>query len=143
MTERLSRRQALAGAAIAGVGVPVLAACGGSDTASDSNGGSTGGASSSPGAALASTADVAVGSGVILEAPAVVITQPTEGDFHAFSSICTHQGCPVTDFVDGDIHCSCHGSLFSATDGSVVKGPANKALAPFAIKVEGGDIVAG
>lgn len=143
MTERLSRRQALAGAAIAGVGVPMLAACGGSDTASDSNGGPSGDTSSSPGAALTSTADVAVGSGVILEAPAVVITQPTEGDFHAFSSICTHQGCPVTDFVDGDIHCSCHGSLFSATDGSVVKGPANKALAPFAIKVEGGDIVAG
>lgn len=139
MTERLSRRQAIAGAAIAGVGVPLLAACGSDNTASDASASP----SSSPGVTLAATADVAVGSGVILDAPAVVITQPTQGDFHAFSSICTHQGCPVSDFVDGDIHCSCHGSLFSATDGSVVQGPANKALAPFAIKVEGGDIVAG
>lgn len=143
MTERLSRRQAIAGAAIAGVGVPLLAACGsdssspaGDGTASDNSSGDAGGP-------LTTTAAVTVGSGVILEAPAVVITQPTEGDFKGFSSICTHQGCPVTDFVEGNIHCACHGSLFSATDGSVVQGPATKALAPFAIKVEGGDIVAG
>lgn len=143
MTERLSRRQAIAGAAIAGVGVPLLAACGsdsnspaGDGTVSDNSSGGTGGP-------LTTTAAVTVGSGVILEAPAVVITQPTEGDFKGFSSICTHQGCPVTDFVEGNIHCACHGGLALGHRRLGRPGTTTKALAPFAIKVEGGDIVAG
>jgi Rieske Fe-S protein len=157
VTERLNRRQAIAGAAVVGVGVPLLAACGGdetgaagsataSDTAasgpssagSDSVGGN-GGASD----ALAQTADIEVGGAVFLEEPSVVITQPTAGDFRAFNRACTHQGCPVTDLVDGNIHCACHNSMFSATDGSVVEGPAQEALETVAITVEGGAIVAG
>jgi Rieske Fe-S protein len=49
----------------------------------------------------------------------------------------------VTDLQDGDIHCACHNSLFSATDGSPVGGPAPSPLAELPIKVEGGAIVAG
>ena len=52
-----------------------------------------------------------------------MITQPTAGEFKAFSSICTHAACPVADVTD-TINCNCHGSKFSITDGSVVNGPA-------------------
>ncbi len=74
-------------------------------------------------AGLAATADVPVGGGVILADPALVITQPTAGDFKAFSSICTHQGCAVAEVTANEIVCPCHGSKFSATDGSVLTGP--------------------
>ncbi len=110
----------------------------GSSPSSDES--SSGGGSAAP---LALTKDVAVGGAVFLESPSVVITQPTEGDFHAFDRACTHQGCPVGDIVDGNIHCACHNSLFSMTDGSPVSGPAPSALATVAITVKGGDIVAG
>ena len=63
------------------------------------------------------TADVPVGSGTITGS--VVVTQPTAGEFKAFDAVCTHQACLVAR-VDGDqIHCTCHGSIFSAVDGSV------------------------
>ena len=54
------------------------------------------------------------------------MTQPTEGDFKAFSAVCTHQGCVVAKIEGEDIECTCHGSKFSIEDGSVVTGPATK-----------------
>jgi Rieske Fe-S protein len=75
---------------------------------------------------LVSTADVAVGGGVIVDG--VVVTQPTNGEFRAFSSVCTHQGCTVRSVEDGTINCPCHGSRFSIEDGSVVE--AATGLAP-------------
>ena len=56
-----------------------------------------------------------------------MVTQPTEGDFKAFSALCTHQGCVVSEIKGEDIDCTCHGSKFSIADGSVVDGPANEA----------------
>ena len=38
------------------------------------------------------------------------------------------------------IHCSCHGSRFSAVDGSVVNGPATQALAAASVAVNGEDV---
>lgn len=70
-------------------------------------------------AVLVSTADVAVGGGVILDG--VVVTQPANGEFRAFSSVCTHQGCTVGSVEAGTINCPCHGSRFSIEDGSVVQ----------------------
>ena len=71
----------------------------------------------------------------------VVVTQPTEGDFKAFSAVCTHQGCLVETSSEGDIPCPCHGSKFSLDDGSPVSGPATAALAPVDITVDGESIV--
>ena len=68
-----------------------------------------------------------------------VITQPTAGEFKAFTSICTHQNCPVTEVTD-TINCNCHGSKFSITDGSVVNPPATQALAAKQVSVEGEDL---
>jgi Rieske Fe-S protein len=90
--------------------------------------------------AIAKTADVPVGSGVIVDE--VVVTQPTAGDFKGFSTTCTHAGCAVNKIADGTIDCPCHGSKYNL-DGSVAKGPAQKPLEVKAITVEGDSIVLG
>lgn len=71
---------------------------------------------------------VPVGSGFVDKDNKFVVSQPTAGNFKAFSNICTHEKCAMTR-VDGDaIVCACHGSAFSLADGSVINGPADKAL---------------
>lgn len=131
----ISRRQTLTGAAAVGVGVPLLAACGADDESSESEA-----PSSAPGEKLGAAADIPVGGGVIFADQKIVVTQPTEGEFKAFSSICTHSGCPVTAVKDGTINCTCHGSKFSVENGAVETGPATKPLAEVAVTVEGGEI---
>ena len=88
------------------------------------------------GAATATTADIPVGGGKIFADIQAVITQPTAGEFKAFSSICTHQNCPVADVTD-TINCTCHGSKFSITDGSVVNPPATNPLGERTVTVDG------
>ena len=58
-----------------------------------------------PADATATTADIPVGGGKIFADIQAVITQPTAGEFKAFSSICTHQNCPVADVTD-TINCN-------------------------------------
>jgi nitrite reductase/ring-hydroxylating ferredoxin subunit len=89
------------------------------------------------GTAIAKTGDIPVGGGLIVAASQIVITQPTAGTFKAFTSICTHQQCPVANVANGTINCDCHGSKFSITDGSVASPPAPQPLAPKQIKVTG------
>ena len=93
-----------------------------------------------PANAIAKTADVPVGSGVIVDE--VVVTQPSAGEFKGFSAICTHQGCTVNEVADGTINCPCHGSKFNL-DGSVANGPASKPLESQAVTVQGDSIVLG
>ena len=81
-----------------------------------------------PSGALAGTSDIPVGGGAVFAEQDVVVTQPEAGEFRAFSATCTHQGCPVTEVVDGTINCNCHGSKFAVEDGSVVDGPADSPL---------------
>ena len=127
------RRTVLGGTAALGVGAPLLAACGSDD------GGSSDAAAPKAGTVLATTADVPVGGGVILAKDGLVVTQPEEGTFKAFSSKCTHQGCQVTK-VSSTIDCPCHKSKFSITDGSPESGPASSPLPETAIKVDGDNI---
>ena len=93
-----------------------------------------------PSGAIGKTSEVPVGSGKIYKAESVVVTQPTEGEFKAFSSICTHRQCPVTKIEGKDISCTCHGSKFSIADGSVTNGPAEKPLEEFQVTVAGEEI---
>jgi nitrite reductase/ring-hydroxylating ferredoxin subunit len=141
--EALSRRNALAGAATVGIGLPLLAACGGdsSDAAPDSSAGDSPSAgASSSGTTLGAAADVPVGGGTVFPDAKIVVTQPTEGQFKGFSAICTHQGCPVKSVEDGTINCPCHGSKFSIEDGSPQAGPATKPLGEVGVDVKGGEI---
>ena len=98
----------------------------------------SGGAAAPAANVIAKTADVPVGSGVIVDK--VVVTQPTAGVFKGFSSTCTHKGCAVDKIADGTIDCPCHGSKFNL-DGSVANGPAQKPLEAQAITVQGDEIV--
>ncbi|BCJ77501.1 hypothetical protein CS0771_70450 [Catellatospora sp. IY07-71] len=91
--------------------------------------------------ALVEASRVPVGGGVILEGERLVVTQPQQGVFKAFSAICTHQGCVVTEVRDGIIECGCHGSRFRATDGSVAGGPATRALRETRVKPDGPNII--
>jgi Rieske Fe-S protein len=93
-----------------------------------------------PAAALTKTADVPVGSGVIVDD--TVVTQPTAGVFKGFSTVCPHRGCNVSKVENGTIDCPCHGSKFNL-EGAVVNGPATSPLKPKAVSVQGDSIFAG
>ncbi|WP_030212704.1 Rieske (2Fe-2S) protein [Streptomyces bikiniensis] len=89
------------------------------------------------GEALARTSEIPVGGGTVFREEKVVVTQPTAGEFKAFSAVCTHQGCLVDKVADGTIDCPCHGSKFRVADGSVVTGPATRPLPAEQIIVSG------
>ncbi|MFE0964585.1 Rieske (2Fe-2S) protein [Streptomyces fungicidicus] len=147
-----ARRTVVAAAGAAGLAV-ALTACGGSDDdssgssadsgptgGSSDGGGTSGGDAGGGGNALASTADIPEGGGKVFADRKVVVTQPTAGEFKAFSATCTHQGCAVKSIADGVINCPCHNSNFSITDGSVKSGPATKPLPAVEITVSGDSI---
>ena len=134
---RPTRRAVLGLAASVGA-AGVVAACGGSG---ETGGPATSSSAPAGGEALTSTADVPVGSGVIIASAKVVVTQPTAGQFKAFSSTCTHNHCQLSGFKSGRITCPCHGSTFSITDGSPDGGPAPSPLPEVAVKVVGNDVV--
>jgi Rieske Fe-S protein len=150
MTENeTTRRNVLFGVAAAGVAVPVLAACGSSDpdstdtptdaatSPSDSPSTPSGDSSSPAAGGGIKTSDIPVGGGTIFPDEKLVVTQPTKGDFKAFSAVCTHAGCLVNQVADKQIKCPCHFSRYSITDGSVEGGPAPQPLAKKTVKVTG------
>lgn len=92
---------------------------------------------------LAKTSDIPVGGGKVLKDKKIVVTQPEEGDFKAFSAVCTHSGCVVSEVSDGTINCACHGSKYRVADASVEGGPAPRPLPPQNITVTGKSITLG
>lgn len=131
-----SRRTVLTSVGLAGVGATALAACGSAqDAATDA-------ASSATDAAkeAISKATIPVGGGKVFADQKIVVTQPTSGDFKAFSAVCTHQNCVVSGVADGTIDCACHGSKFDITTGAVTQGPATKALPEKSVTVSGDGI---
>ena len=146
LTDQTTRRAVLGGVAAVGAGA-LLAACGSdeptdsADGGGDATTGGNGGGDAPAGGALATTDEIQVGGGTVFQKEKIVVTQPTEGDFKAFSAVCTHQGCTVGS-VNGDtIQCNCHGSQYNSADGKVKKGPASKPLAPKKVTVEGNKII--
>jgi len=138
MTDQMSRRSLAGLAAAAGVGVPLLAACGADEPETDAGAGAGAG---SGGGFPVPTSDIEVGGGSIYADEEVVVTQPTEGEFKAFSAICTHQGCLVASVSDGTINCDCHGSKFSIETGEPEEGSqAKSALGEVKLTVTGDEI---
>lgn len=132
MTPRATRRTVLLAS---GATAALAAGCGSGD--------GDGGADTPAGTAgqeLTPTADVPVGGGRILRDEKIVVTQPEVGEFKAFSAICTHQHCLVSEVKDRTIDCPCHGSRFRITDGSVAHGPATRPLPEERIAVEGNSV---
>lgn len=165
--EKISRERFIRLGTALGVGAAgaSLAACGGGASSGGGSGGKKSGgdsggygggnsgdgspdkgskaASSSDKAAIAAESDVATGSAVTFKDagnPAVLV-HLNNGDFVAYSAVCTHQGCTVA-YKNGQLACPCHGSVFDPAKGAeVVAGPAPKPLTEIPVKVEGGEVV--
>jgi Rieske Fe-S protein len=153
-----TRRGVLAGVGLVGL-AGAITACGASGSSSAPATGtnsapgagpttatvpSTSSAQSASGAgaadALAKTSEIPVGGGKIFPTQTVVVTQPTTGEYKAFSAVCTHMGCIVNQISSGRIDCPCHGSEYSIADGAVLAGPAPRPLPAKQIKITGGSI---
>jgi Rieske Fe-S protein len=132
-----SRRSVLAASATA-CSACALAAC-----APAGDGGEAGGkpAPATTGGAVVQIlklTDVPVGGSANGEAAGqeILIHRADETTVLAYSAVCTHQGCTVAPAGE-EFRCPCHGSVFSAADGSVLDGPALKPLQRFAAAIDG------
>ena len=147
----------------------VLAGCGGgggeqggsgagaSQQATD--GGATGGVEGAPqasgettgeptgaepqGNAIASEGEVVPGTAAEFTDPTgqpAVLVHLENGDFVAYSAVCTHAQCTVA-YNNGQLACPCHGSVFDPTNGAaVVSGPANRPLPEVPVEVRDGQV---
>ncbi|MCB7137805.1 Rieske (2Fe-2S) protein [Cellulosimicrobium marinum] len=142
-----TRRAVLAGSG-AGAALAVLAACGGDPPSGtgdpDRSAGTPGDeVAVEPGQVLARADDVPVGGalGVTVGGAQLLVTQPQEGTYAAFSAICTHQACVVAS-GDGDLRCPCHASSYDLATGEVLGGPAPSPLPEVPVTVAEGKITA-
>ncbi|TAE23790.1 MAG: Rieske (2Fe-2S) protein [Candidatus Kapaibacterium sp.] len=127
-TERrdfLTQAASMLGLAVsAGTIVSLVNACEQPNT----TGGSGGSGSSSTGTLdLASeTALQSVGGAIrtTINRAQIIVIRTSQTQFLALAALCTHAGCGVGMPANGVIECRCHGSRFSAADGSVLNGPA-------------------
>ena len=168
--EKISRDTFIRLAAALGVGAASasLAACGASPGASSgggSGGGNAGGADGggeasgggsedqaqsqaqsqapSGGAAIANESEVAPGSAVKFKdgGEDAVLVHLEDGDFVAYSAVCTHAGCAVA-YQNAQLACPCHGSLFDpANGGEVIAGPASTPLTEIPVEVQNGEVL--
>ena len=93
------------------------------------------------GTVLGAASEIPVGGGKIYATAKVVVTQPARGQYRAFSAVCTHVGCIMSEVANGTIDCPCHGSEFKITTGAVVTGPAPAPLPKKQIKIVNGMVV--
>ena len=94
--------------------------------------------------AIASEAEVPAGTAVEFTedgGPAVLV-HLENGDFAAYSAVCTHQQCTVAyQDESGLIACPCHGSVFDPANGAaVVNGPAQTPLPEIPVEVRNGEV---
>lgn len=96
--------------------------------------------SAPPDGIVVAASDVPEGGGVVIQEK-YVVTQPTAGQYKAFSAVCTHQGCPVDKVENSEIVCPCHGSHFAIDSGDPVAGPAKEPLAAVEFTKSGDNLV--
>ena len=144
-------------------GASLISACSNSGSSSSSNsgekttagavqgasqaGGDTTVAQVQSGAVIAQESDVPTGSAVEFTdeengQPAVLV-HLQNGDFAAYSAVCTHRQCTVGyNQSEGELACPCHGSVFDpGNDGAVVNGPATQPLPKIPVMTQNGEIV--
>src|SRR5512142_395615 len=93
------------------------------------------------GMVLGAASEIPAGGGKIYTAAKVVVTQPARGQYKAFSAVCTHVGCIMSEVANGTIDCPCHGGQFKVTNGAVVAGPPPSPLPARQVKVVNGQVV--
>jgi Rieske Fe-S protein len=92
-----------------------------------------------PAAPLLSLSRLPAGGVVVLADARIVLSRGAGDDVHAFSAVCTHQGCTV-EATGGAVACPCHGSRFAADSGAVRQGPAARPLPPIPVVVRNGEV---
>lgn len=92
-----------------------------------------------------SAAEVPVGTAKQFKAggDTVIVAQPTEGEFVAFSATCTHQGGIVQVVQDLSLRCPLHGAEYDATDGRNTRAPAPRPLDSIPVTESGGKLTLG
>lgn len=133
---RISRKGFIGKGLTLGVGVAGVSALGGC------GGGGAAGSRSEvpPGEAIAAEADVEPGSAVPYTAADTgrpeVLVRLSDGEFAAYSAVCTHQGCTVAYSQDsGNLACPCHGGVYDPANGAeVVSGPPPRPLPEVSIE---------
>jgi Rieske Fe-S protein len=137
----VSRRTVLVVGA-AGVGAVSIAACAANGSAAGS------GSSPAPveaGQSLVALSAITLGEAVsrqLKDGSPVLVSRPTDTSAACFSAICTHEGCTVAP-AGQQLRCPCHGSVYDATTGAVIRGPAPRPLPQVAVHVADGDVVTG
>ncbi|MFJ3301593.1 Rieske (2Fe-2S) protein [Streptomyces sp. NPDC086549] len=132
-----SRRTVLRGAAVtplAGLGLTACSAIGGGVTTD---------ATPTAPVELGAESDVAKGSAKLYRDHNVVVSRDEADTLKAYSTICTHAGCPINKLQGTTLVCPCHGSEFDAVTGKVVQAPATEPLAELPVKAANGKIIAG
>lgn len=153
MSDKLSRRQFFkaSGGLAAGAGLATGAIPGAAHAAAGADAGST--VLPYPRKALGKVAQLKVGQPVAFTYPdasspctLLKLGVPAEGgvgpgrDIVAFSTLCTHMGCPVSfDAQSGCFKCPCHFSTFDAEKGGqMVCGQATEDLARILLQYDAG-----
>ena len=92
-----------------------------------------------------SAAEVPVGTAKQFKAggETVIVAQPTEGEFVAYSARCTHQGGTVQVVKDLSLRCPLHGAEYDATDGRNTLAPAPRPLDVIPVTESGGTLTLG
>ncbi|MGW2422513.1 Rieske (2Fe-2S) protein [Streptomyces sp. NPDC001709] len=132
-----SRRTVLRGAAVAPVAGLGLAACAG-----PGQGGAAAAAPTAP-VDLGAESEVSKGGAKLYRDHNVVVSRDGSGALKAYSTICTHAGCPINKLQGTTLICPCHGSRFDAVTGKVVQSPATQPLTELPVKTTNGRIIAG
>jgi thiosulfate dehydrogenase [quinone] large subunit len=124
---------------VGGGSTGTTASTGSTPTSSSTGPGSTTPVGTPKGTRIGAASSVSVGGAASFKDPAsgqpAYVVQPTAGKYVAFSAICTHLGCTV-GFQGGsppEFVCPCHGSIFNATTGEVIQGPAVQPLPQIAL----------
>jgi cytochrome b6-f complex iron-sulfur subunit len=71
----------------------------------------------------------------------LIVINAGSGTYRAFSQVCTHQGTTV-EYQSGSnlFYCPAHGSEFSSSNGSVLRGPAGSALKQYSVTLSGNSL---
>ena len=102
----------------------------------------SGAATGSGGKPLARLSDIPVGGAISATGPSggLIIARPTANTVVAFSAVCTHLGCTVVP-NGNELDCPCHGSVFNASTGAVITGPAPQALHQVRVTLSGNTVL--
>ncbi|GAA2520289.1 MULTISPECIES: Rieske (2Fe-2S) protein [Streptomyces] len=128
-----SRRTVLRGAALTPVAGLGLTACAGPE---DTPGRPTGPVELGP------ESEVAKGGTKLYRDHNVVVSRGEDGAFAAYSTVCTHAGCPADKLEGTKLICPCHGSEFDVTTGKALREPAVAPLKRLTVEVKNGTMVA-